>query len=118
MPEKHLRHKQSMGWNQEYFLEKASQVGEHFKKVIEHILNSRQFTEQTYLACVGLLRLKDTYGKNRLEAASQRALLGASISYRSIKTILSNGTDRQLFIPDNTEAVPRHDNIRGPENYY
>jgi hypothetical protein len=118
MPEKHLRHKQSMGWNQEYFLDKASQVGEHFKKVIEHILNSRQFTEQTYLACVGLLRLKDTYGKNRLEAASQRALLGASISYRSIKTILSNGTDRQLFISDNTETVPRHDNIRGPENYY
>lgn len=118
MPEKHLRHKQSMGWDQEYFLDRADQVGEHFKKVIEHILNSRQFTEQAYNACVGLLRLRDKYGKNRLEAAAKRALLGASLTYRSINTILSNGADRQLFIPDSTEAVPRHDNIRGPENYY
>ena len=118
MPEKHLRYKQSMGWDQDYFLDKAGHVGQYFRKVIEHILSSKQFTEQTYNACVGLLRLKDKYGTSRLEAASQRALLGASITYRSISTILSNGTDRQLLIADNTDIVPRHDNIRGPENYF
>jgi hypothetical protein len=107
-----------MGWDQDYFLTKASYVGEYFKKVIEHILNSKQFTEQTYNACVGLLRLKDKYGNTRLEAASQRALLGASITYRSISTILSNGTDRQSLIPDNAGILPQHDNIRGAENYY
>lgn len=117
MPEKHLRYKQSMGWDQKYFLEKAQQVGVNFKKVIEHILNSKQFTEQTYNACVGLLRLKDKYGKNRLEQASHRALLGSSITYRSISSILSNGMDRQLLPSPETTYVPRHDNIRGPENY-
>ncbi|HTJ51744.1 MAG TPA: IS21 family transposase [Cyclobacteriaceae bacterium] len=118
MPEKHLHYSQSMGWDQNYFMDKAGHVGEHFKKVIEHILNSKQFTEQTYNACVGLLRLKEKYGNSRLEAASQRALLGASITYRSISAILSNGTDRQLSMQENTAVVPRHDNIRGPENYY
>lgn len=117
MPEKHLRHKESRGWNQEHFLDKADQIGENFKKVIEYILNSRHFTEQTYNACLGLLRLKDKYGKTRLEAASKRALLGSSITYRSISNILSNGTDRQLFLSDDTPSVPPHDNIRGPENY-
>jgi len=117
MPEKHLHYKQSQGWNQDYFLEKAEQVGEHFKKVIEEILNSRHFTEQTYNACLGLLRLKDRYGDARLEAAAKRALLGSSITYRSISTILSNGTDRQLFLSDDQPPVPHHDNIRGPEQY-
>lgn len=118
MPEKHLYYKQSLGWNQEYFIDKAGLVGEHFKKVIEQILNSRHFTEQTYNACLGLIRLKDKYGSDRLEAASKRALLGSSITYRSINAILSNRTDQQLFLSDNTPSVPSHDNIRGPENYH
>jgi hypothetical protein len=100
-----------------YFLDKAEQVGVNFKKVIEYILNSKQFTEQTYNACVGLLRLKEKYGKNRLEQASYRALLGSSITYRSISSILSNGMDRQMLIAQETTYVPKHENIRGPENY-
>jgi transposase len=117
MPEKHLRHKQSLGWDQEYFMTKAEHVGANFKKVIHHILSSKQFTEQTYNACVGLLRLKEKYGKNRLEAASQRALLGSSITYRSISSILSNGMDRQMLITPDTAYVPNHENIRGSENF-
>jgi hypothetical protein len=92
-------------------------VGVSFKKIIEHILNSKQFTEQAYNACVGLLRLKDKNGCNRLEAASQRALLGHSITYRSISSILSNGTDRQLLIHEDVSYVPKHENIRGPKNF-
>ncbi len=118
MPEKHLKFKESLGWDQTYFLSKAEQVGENFKKVIEYILNSRHFTQQTYLACLGLIRLKDKYGKHRLEAACQRALLGSSITYRSINSILVNGTDRQIPLIPETPPVPEHDNIRGPQNYY
>ena len=117
MPEKHLKYKERMGWDQQYFLERADQVGVSFKKIIEHILNSKQFTEQAYNACVGLLRLKDKNGCNRLEAASQRALLGHSITYRSISSILSNGTDRQLLIHEDVSYVPKHENIRGPKNF-
>lgn len=120
MPEKHRRYKESLAWNEEYFLEKAECIGESFKKVIERILNARHFTEQTYNACLGLLRLENKYGKTRLEAASKLALLGSSITYRSISNILSNGTDRQLFLSENRDlsVPPSHDNIRGPENYY
>jgi transposase len=117
MPEKHLRYKERLGWDQKYFLDRADQIGVNFKKVIEHILNSKQFTEQAYNACVGLLRLKDKYGRNRLEAAAQRALLGHSITYRSISSILSNGTDRQLSITEPVSHVPKHENIRGPQNF-
>ncbi len=40
-PGKHLRFKQSMGWDQKYFLERADKIGPNYKKVVEHILNSR-----------------------------------------------------------------------------
>lgn len=118
MPEKHLKFKESLGWDEDYFLSKAEQVGENFRKVIEYILKSRHFTQQTYLACLGLLRLKDKYGKDRLEAACQRALHGSSITYRSIDAILVNGADRQIPLLPETPSVPEHDNIRGPQNYY
>lgn len=118
MPEKHLRFKESLGWDESYFLGKASQVGEHCTRVIQHILNSRHFSQQTYNACLGIIRLKDKYGKHRLEAACERALIGYSITYRTINSILVNGTDRQLTIKPDNASVPKHENIRGPHNYH
>jgi transposase len=116
MPEKHLRYKQSLGWDQQYFLDRAATIGVNFKKVIEHILNSRQFTQQAYNACVGLLRLRDKYGTTRLESAAQRALLGHSINYRTVSSILSNGMDRQMSLTEHAPYLPKHENIRGPGN--
>jgi len=116
MPEKHLRFKQSLGWDQQYFLDRADRIGKNFKKVIEHVLNSRQFTQQAYKSCVGLLSLNDKYGTARLEAAAQRALLGRSINYRSVRSILSNGMDRQISLTEDMSYLPKHENIRGPEN--
>lgn len=120
MPDKHRRYKESQAWNEDYFLEKAEIIGDSFKKVVERILNARHFTEQTYNSCLGLLRLESKYGRARLEAASKLALCGSSITYRSINNILTNGTDKQLFLTDTHDrsALPRHDNIRGPENYF
>ena len=117
MPERHRQYRHALGWNAEYFLQKAEAIGEHFKQAVTQIINSRHFTEQTYNACLGLIRLKDKYGKDRLEAAAKRALQGSSVSYRSISSILANGTDQQLHLSDIPIALPLHDNIRGPENY-
>lgn len=117
MPEKHLHYQQSQGWNEEYFLERGKSIGENTLLVIKKIISSRQFTEQTYNACLGILRLKEKYGQERLEAASKRALLGASINYKAVSNILSSGTDKQPFIESNILTIPFHDNIRGASNY-
>ena len=71
-----------------------------------------------YRACLGILRLARAYSAERLEAASQRALLLAACSYRSLKSILSRSLDRQML--DDTEPDkpgPHHRNIRGGEYY-
>ena len=44
-------------------------------------------------AAQGLLRLRKTYGPERLEAACARALYHATLQYRSVKNILVGGHD-------------------------
>lgn len=117
MPEKHAQYKKSQGWNQEYFLEKGKAIGDNTLLVLKKIIASRQFTEQTYNACLGILRLKEKYSKERLEAACKRALLGSSINYKTISNILSSGMDKLPFMEENILTIPFHDNIRGAANY-
>ena len=117
MPEKHAQYHRSLGWDEDYFLEKAEAIGEHALLAIKKIIASRQFTEQTYNACLGIIRLKDKYGRERVEAACKRALQGALINYRTITNILSTGMDKVSFGEENLLTIPFHDNIRGPMNY-
>jgi len=117
MPEKHMHHQKSLGWNEEYFLDKAKSIGDNTLQIIKKIITSRVFTQQTYNACLGILRLKEKYGQERLEAACKRALLGSSINYLTISNILTSGMDKKPLIEDATLVNLFHENIRGAETY-
>lgn len=116
MPPEHLKYKEARGWNPKYFLDKAALVGEYFTQAIEHVLAGRHFTEQTYNACLGLIRLENKYGKQRLEKASQMALSFGVVNYTTIATILKNNRDKQI-IETNPTHIPPHENIRGKQTY-
>lgn len=115
MPDRHRVYLETRGWNQEYFLKKAALVGQHLKQAITHILNSRRFTEQSFNACLGLLRLEGKYGKERLEKACELAISAGTVSYTMISTILINNRDKQLENP--LTNIPKHENIRGSQTY-
>jgi hypothetical protein len=67
-------------------------------------------------SCLGIMRLAKAYSAERLEAASQRALLLQACSSRSLKSILSRSLDRQIGLePPTKKPGPRHGNIRGGE---
>jgi transposase len=71
-----------------------------------------------YRSCLGILRLAKTYSAERLEAASQRALQLQAFSYQSLQSILKNSLDRQILLePDNKQAGPHHENVRGSDYY-
>ena len=82
------------------------------------ILRSRPHPEQGYRSCLGLMRLGDRYGAERLEAACQRALAIQGHSYHSVKSILDHGLDRQPVaeLPEGTPPHP-HGNLRGAAYY-
>lgn len=118
MPEGHQRYFEQRGWTADYFLKQASAIGPSTHRYIEAVLKGKHFTEQTYNACLGILRLGKQYGNERLEAACKRALQGGVFTYRTIDNILKNNMDK-LSYAEQPElfATPEHDNIRGAGTY-
>jgi transposase len=116
MPYNHQYAMNIKGWTKPDMLAKASDIGTNTAKAVEHILNSSIYPEQNYKSCHGLLMLQNSFGRDRLEAACQRALQGTRVNYTMIKNILRCGLDRQKEIFDDV-PLPDHQNIRGPEHY-
>lgn len=117
MPEGHQRYFEQQGWTPEYFLEQAAKIGPDTVTYMRSMLTARQFTEQTYNACRGLLRLQHNYGAERLELACRLALKGGASNYRTIRNILVNNQDKQLQIQADLFQLPEHTNLRGPDAY-
>jgi len=117
MPDHHLSYKQTKGWNAEYFLNTAAKIGFHSEEVFKRILQSKDFVEQSYKACIGLKKLSEIYGNDRFEAACKRALHGSRVNYGIIKNILKNNLDKLQSQQLTIFKLPEHDNIRGPESY-
>ena len=117
MPAHHRHYARSKGWNREYFIEKATPVGIHTTTAVTRILDQKIFIEQTYNSCLGVFRLGEKYGTDRLEAACQRALAGYKVTYTVIRNILEHNLDRAASQPDLMISIPEHENIRGAESY-
>jgi len=116
MPPNHQQAILIQGWTKEDLLRKASNIGIHVLQVAERILSSSIYPEQNYKSCHGLILLQNKYDKNRIDCACKRALNGTRIGYAIIRDILLIGLDKQLDLFENT-PLPKHDNIRGPEEY-
>jgi hypothetical protein len=86
---------------------------------VERILKSHQHPELGYRSCLGILRLADRYGPQQLEAACQRALRLNACSYRSLKSMLETGLDRQPPEPPTPPALhsQAHAHVRGADYY-
>lgn len=118
MPRGHQQFFEQKGWTPIYFLQKAAAVGVAVHRYMDEVLKGRAFTEQTYNACRGILRLEQQYGKQRLEAACQRALSGSVYNYRTIHNILASNLDLlSLSEQGDLFQVPEHPNLRGPDHY-
>ncbi|MEW6748010.1 MAG: IS21 family transposase, partial [Planctomycetota bacterium] len=117
MPRAHREH---LEWTPSRILQWAGKTGPQTAALAQKILQSKAHPEQGYRACLGLLRLGQKYGADRLEAACTRALMIDTCSYRSVKSILERGLDRVPLPnhgPDGAKKPIDHDNIRGSEYY-
>ncbi|MEI6297496.1 MAG: IS21 family transposase, partial [bacterium] len=113
-----VNHTYSSDWSPEYFVHWAERIGSSVKECIEQILKKKQYPEQSYRSCVGILSLSSKVGKERLNNACNRALNYNAIGFNHIKNILEKGLDNQadqlkLFTPPAVD----HENIRGAKYY-
>jgi transposase len=108
MPAGHQHYFEQQGWTPAYFLAQALLISAVVHQYMDEVLKSRAYTEQTYNACQGILRLQHEYG----------ALTGRVFNYKTIQNILIAHQD-QLGRQQQTELfrLPEHPNLRGPDAY-
>jgi transposase len=114
MPSAHRAHAE---WTPSRIIAWAGKTGPATARVVQAILDSRPHPEQGYRACLGLLRLGQARGVDRLEAACARADRLGAHSYRTIKNILAAGLDRVPLDATAPPPLPAHANIRGAAYY-
>lgn len=108
-------HREHAEWTPERLENWALKTGPSTAGFVRAILEARAHPEQGFRACMGLLSLEKTYGKERLEAACARALRFRSTSYQNVKLMLEKGLDKEpLDAESEQRTLPLHQNVRGP----
>ncbi len=117
MPRAHRRHAE---WTIARIGQEAAAIGTATARLTALILETRPHPEQGFRACLGILRLVRSYGRERVEAACARGLEIGARSYGSVQSILQHGLDRQPPTASAREGeLPLlHPNIRGSGYYH
>ncbi len=110
-------HQAYLEWTPPRLIRWAGKTGPSTAELVETIMLSRSHPQQGFRACLGLMRLGETYGAERLEAACRRALAIGGLSYKSVKSILKSGLDSEPLLEPAETAPIEHDNVRGAGYY-
>jgi transposase len=112
-------HRAQQDWTPGRLLNWGQSIGPQTVAVVRWQLECKPHPEMGYRACLGLLSLAKRYGKDRLEAACERAWRIGSPTRKSVISILQKGLDQQPLLPlDARPAPPAHGNIRGADYYH
>jgi len=119
LPEHRPKKHQNLEWTASRMIERGLVIGTSTAAALERIMESRKHPELGYRSCLGVLRLGERYGRERLETACRRAVALNACSYRRIKSMLETGLDRQPLEPVATPAAHTdvHANVRGAGYY-
>ena len=79
-------------WTPDYFKAKAGQIGVNTKAVIEKVLSSRKYPNQSFRACYGILNFSIKYGADVLEQCCLSALEVGRPNYTYVKNIIKTKT--------------------------
>jgi transposase len=115
MPEAHRRHAE---WTPSRIVAWADRTGPATGALVAGILERRRHPEQGYRSALGIIRLADRHGPERVEAACARALRLGAYAYKSVASILAHNLDREP-LPEQRPARshPHHRNVRGAAYY-
>jgi transposase len=114
MPKAHQRYANTTPAN---LIGRAQRIGNNVAILVERLMHDRPHPEQGYRAAMGILSLSPRYGRERLEAACERALTINAVSYSSVNAILKSGLDRSSPMAEPAKPAPTHKNIRGSAYY-
>jgi transposase len=115
MPSSHRRY---ADWTPERITRQAGEIGRNTAILVDTIMRERAHPEQGFRACVGIIRLVKSCGRERLEAACGRALEIGARSFTSVNSILKNNLESKRPAPAADGPVIAHNNIRGSRYFH
>jgi transposase len=104
-------------WNPDRFRKWGRSIHQDVELFIHKILLAKNYPEQAYKSCLGVLSFAKKVGNDRLIKACQRALAYGIYNYSIIDQILKNGLDHYNEPDLEPPQMPSHDNIRGQKYY-
>jgi len=106
-------------WNRDRIINWAATIGDATQNMAREIMDHKPHPELGFKACFGLFGIAKKYGNDRLESACKLAISFKAYSYKSVKSILLKGLDKQAHKPTKTanNLIIMHKNIRGAEYY-
>jgi hypothetical protein len=104
-------------WNPEKLTRWGANIGPNVETMVRKILEVREYPEQGYKVCLGVLSLAKKYENTRLDKACSRALSYSNYSYKGIKRILERGLESFDEGPGLFPSTVEHENIRGVKYY-
>lgn len=119
MPANHVFYNEQRGFDAEYFLGQSKKIGPFTEEFITRLLRSKDFIEQSYNACLGVIRLAKKTPLSDFESACERALLYPVVSYRQLENIIKKGLYKVPVNDSKSQQIkiPFHSNIRGKQEY-
>lgn len=98
----------------QWYRRRARHISPEVGRLIDSILSSKTYPEQTYRSCDGILGLHRKVGNEQLTQAARIALELNSCTYSFVNRLIKNGMAKGVTAsPDTPVKLPAHDNIRG-----
>lgn len=110
-------HREWGSWPPERLVGWAQTKGPKTAEVAAALLARGPHPESGRRACLGLMRLGERCGNERLEAACARALAIGSPTQRSVKAILKRGLEKVALTEEVEAKAVVHENIRGGDYF-
>ena len=116
-------HKFYSKWSPAFFEKLATPLGASVKEYVRVLIESKNYPEEAYKQCLGIINLTHSYEKKRINTACKYALEMSRYGYHIIEKILKNNMDLvETVLPGSVENTSQnhitpHPNIRGTEAF-
>lgn len=116
-------HQASLEWTPERITAWGKSKGENTGLFIRYLIESKQHPEQGYRSALGVIRLSDKFGADRLNRACGNAIAIGSVHYRTVKNMLENSMDKIDQTKKQNDEKQKdffssNENVRGKQYYH
>ena len=115
-------HQKYLEWNGDRFRRWAREIGPNTATVIDRMLTSGRIEQQSYRACMGIMKLADKHSRAKLEAVCTKALNYSNApSYKSIKNLFATLKPDELaalIVPVKAAAKSNPHGLTRGSSYY